>query len=273
MADDCRIFAQDPFREGPFHIGGAMTDLLDVLEARSGIVCAIGAGGKKTALYAIARHHPGRVALTTTVFTPFFPEDLEATEVIAENSDIVNRLEALRNAGRVAYACPGGKAGRHGGVNADLVRRIHEEMQFDLTLVKADGARMRWIKAPQPGEPVLPPDTDTVLVMVSARALGEPLGERIAHRPEKVSAITGAPLGEPFAPEHMAQLLTHPEGLLAGTGRTAVIPVINMVDDEDRRRLASRAAEMALEQSSRFERVVLAQMRDRFAPIVAILDR
>jgi hypothetical protein len=46
-----------------------------------------------------------------------------------------------------------------------------------------------------------------------------------------------------------------------------------MVDDEDRRRLASRAAEMALEQSSRFERVVLAQMRDRFAPIVAILDR
>ena len=25
-----------------------MTDLLDVLEARSGIVCAIGAGGKKT---------------------------------------------------------------------------------------------------------------------------------------------------------------------------------------------------------------------------------
>jgi hypothetical protein len=71
----------------------------------------------------------------------------------------------------------------------------------------------------------------------------------------------------------MAQLLTHPEGLLAGTGKSRVIPVINMVDDEDRRRLATRAAEIALEQSSRFDRVVLAEMRNDSAPIVAILDR
>ncbi len=250
-----------------------MTDLLDILEAHSGIVCAIGAGGKKTALYAIAARHPGRVALTATVFTPFFPEDLDADEVIAENDALFTRLEALRGSKRVAYASPGSKAGRHGGVDAELVRRIHEDMNFDLTLVKADGARMRWIKAPEAGEPVLPPDTDTVLVMVSARALGEPLGERIAHRPEKVSAITGAPLGEPFGPEHMARLLTHPDGLMAGTGETALIPVINMVDDEDRRQLATRTAEIALERSSRFERVVLAQMRDRRTPVVAILDR
>jgi probable selenium-dependent hydroxylase accessory protein YqeC len=250
-----------------------MIDLLDALESRSGIVCAIGAGGKKTALYAVAARHRGRVAITATVFTPYFPEGLDANQVIAENDALIPGLAALTDARRIAYARPGSKAGRHGGVDADLVRRIHEDMGFDLTLVKADGARMRWIKAPEAGEPVLPPDTDTVLVMVSARALGEPLGERIAHRPEKVSAITGAPLGDPFGPEHMAQLLTHPEGLMAGTGQTAVIPVINMVDDEDRRRLATRAAEMALEQSSRFERVVLAQMRDRFAPVVAILDR
>ena len=44
-----------------------MDDFVDLLDARSGIVCAVGAGGKKTTLYALARRHPGRIALTTTV--------------------------------------------------------------------------------------------------------------------------------------------------------------------------------------------------------------
>ena len=60
-----------------------MNDLLDVLEAREGIVCAIGAGGKKSTLYALARHHPGKVAITATVYNTFFPADLDAVEVIA----------------------------------------------------------------------------------------------------------------------------------------------------------------------------------------------
>ena len=251
-----------------------MTDLLDALEARRGIVCAIGAGGKKTTLYAIARVHPGKVALTATSHTPFFPDDLEATRVIAEGSELEARLAALPDdLDRVAYACPGNKSGRHAGVDGALVRHLHERFGFDLTLVKADGARMRWIKAPKEGEPILPPRPDTVLAIVSARALGEPLGDRTAHRPERVAEITGTTLGAPFEPAHMARLLTHPEGLLAGTGAARVIPIINMVDSADRQRLATVAAEAALMGSPRFDRVVLASMRDLARPIVTVIRR
>lgn len=250
-----------------------MNGVLQSLEAEHGIVCAIGAGGKKTTLYAIARCHPGRVAVTATVHTPFFPEDLDAVQVIADNETLESRLTDVGDASRLAFAHPTSKPNRHAGVERTLVRSLHERLGFDVTLVKADGARMRWIKAPKPGEPILPPQSDTVLMIVSARALGEPLGDRIAHRPERVAAITGAKLGAPFRAAHLARLLTHPEGLLSGTGSARVIPVINMVDDENRQRLATETAETALGQTTRFDRVVLARMRDASQPIVAVLRR
>ncbi len=248
-------------------------ELLEALEARSGIVCAIGAGGKKTTLYAIARCYPGRVAVTATVHNPYFPDDLEATEVIDREEFLPARLAALGDTQRIAYACPGTREGRNAGVDPVLIRRIHEAQGFDLTLVKADGARMRWIKVPKQGEPVLPPGTDTVLVMVSARALGEVLSDRTAHRPGRIAAVTGARIGAPFSPLHLARLLAHEDGLLAGAGDTRAIPVINMVDDEVRLGLAQDAAEAILAASPRFDRVVLARMRDASKPLVAVVRR
>ncbi len=249
------------------------TGLIDALEAHSGIVCAIGAGGKKTLLYTLARVHPGRVAVTATVHNPFFPESLEATEVVDRAEALEARLEALGDTRLVAYACVGRKAGRNAGVDPSLIRRFHDSRGFDLTLVKADGARMRWLKVPKPGEPVLPPRPDTVLLIVSARALGEPLGDRIAHRAERVAEVTGAGIGSPFSPLHMARLLTHREGLLAGVGDARAIPVINMVDDDLRLDLARQAADAILDASSRFDRVVLARMRDASDPLVAVIRR
>ena len=248
-------------------------DLLDALEARSGIVCAIGAGGKKTTMYAIAGHHPGRVAITATVHIPYFPQDLAAVQVVDPEADLLDSLASVGEARCVAYACPGNKAGRFAGVGPALIRRIHDQFGFDLTLVKADGARMRWLKAAKPGEPVLPPGTETILVVVSARAIGEPLGERTAQRPERVARVTGAVVGRPFSPQHLARLVTCDGGLLSGTGNTRVIPVINMVDDRTRRRLAIEAADSMLAASTRFDRVVLAQMRHVSDPLVDVIRR
>jgi probable selenium-dependent hydroxylase accessory protein YqeC len=247
--------------------------LIDALEAESGIVCAIGAGGKKTTLYAIARHHPGRVAITSTVYIPYFPDDIDAAVVVDREAALQTRLEALGTTPRVAYACPGTKSGRHAGVDPALIRRVHDCLRFDLTLVKADGARMRWIKAPKPGEPVLPPGTSIVLVVVSARALGQPLGNRTAQRPDRIAAITGAEIGAPFTPLHMARLLTHEEGLLAGTGNARTIPVVNMVDDEASLGLARKVAETVLDVSPRLDRVVLSRMDHSSDPVVAIIRR
>ena len=245
--------------------------LLDALEARRGLVCFVGAGGKKTTFYRIAAAHPGRVGITATVHIPFFPKSLEAHPLIAEEDRLLPAL--LAESGRhdkTIFACPSEKHGRFAGVATSLVSAVHAQAGFELTLVKADGARSRWIKAPNESEPRIPPDADTVICVVSAQAIGQPLGERIAHRVERIEAICGARAGEPLRPVHVARLLADERGGLRGVGNARVIPVINMVDDEERRGLARRAAELALAASERFDRVVLTSMR-RDSPVVEVI--
>lgn len=245
--------------------------LLDLLAARTGLVCLVGAGGKKTALYRLAAAHPGRVGITATVHIPFFPVELEARQVIADLADLPGQVATVATqARRVAYACPSAKPHRLAGVPAALVAPIHRAAGFDVTLIKADGARARLIKAPAADEPQLPTGVTTVIPVVSARALGRPLNAGVAHRPELLAALTGAALDEPLTPLHLARLLSAQAGSLRGVGQAQVVPLINGVDDAARARLARQVAEQALALTDRYTRVVLTALRQP-QPLVAVL--
>ena len=250
-----------------------MSELLDALEARRGLVCFVGAGGKKTTFYRLAALHPGRVGITATVHIPFFPKSVDAHPLIAEEGALLSAL--LEGSGRhdkLIFACPSDKHGRFAGLPTSLVSAAHARAGFDVTLVKADGARSRWIKAPNESEPRIPPDADTVICVVSAQAIGQPLSDRIAHRVERIEALCGARAGEPIEAEHVARLLASKHGGLRGVGKARVIPVINMVDDDDLHRLARQVAERTLAATERFERVVLTSMR-RDSPVVEVVGR
>ena len=91
---------------------------------------------------------------------------------------------------------------------------------------------MRWIKAPEADEPMLVPGADTVIPVISARAIGEPLSERVAHRIDRVAEVTGIAPGELLTPEAVGRLLANEHGALQLAGRARVAPVINMVDNE-----------------------------------------
>ena len=250
-----------------------MNELLDALEARRGLVCFVGAGGKKTTFYRLAADHPGRVGITATVHIPFFPKSIDAHPLIAEEATLLPALlEESRRHDKLIFACPSDKHGRFAGLPTSLVSEAHARAGFNVTLVKADGARSRWIKAPNESEPRIPRDADTVICVVSAQAIGHPLTERIAHRVERIESLCGARAGEPIGAEHVARLLASDEGGLRGVGEARVIPVINMVDDEERRGLATEAAEHALSATNRFDRVVLTSMR-RDPPVVDVLWR
>lgn len=238
--------------------------LLDLLAARHGLVCVVGAGGKKTTLYRLVEAHlaarTARIGLTCTVAMAPPPAWLGAP-VIAEGAELVRAFDAIgRDRRLTVYAQQSPKPGRVGGVPPEMLVRLHDEGGFGVTLVKADGARMRWIKAPAAGEPVLPPEVTTVLPLVSARVFGQPLTEAIAHRLERVAAVTGARPGDPLTPAHVARLLSSEQGALQGVGRATVVPVINMVDDRVKREAAREAARLALASSHRLVRVVLANM-------------
>jgi probable selenium-dependent hydroxylase accessory protein YqeC len=247
--------------------------LHDLLDARTGIVCAIGAGGKKSLLAHLGTTHPGRVAITSTVFTTYFQEQLGFAAVIEEDQRLPSAVAAVEPSRSVAYACPSSTPARRAGVAPATIGRIHRESGFAATYVKADGARMRLVKAPAGNEPVLVPGTRTVVPILSALAIGEPLTSRLAHRLECCERVAGLGENELLRPAHLARLLVSPEGLMKATEGLSVVPLINMVDDAGREKLARAAAEIALESCSRIERVVLACLARAENPLVAVIER
>ena len=248
-----------------------MTALVDALDAYEGIVCAVGAGGKKSVLYQLVREHPGRVAVTATVHTTVFPDDLGVLQIIDADAQLRQRVLAADPVRSVAYACPSQKPGRYAGAAAATIRAIHDAGGFAATFVKSDGARMRWIKAPSPDEPIVVPGADIVVAVMSARAIGEPLSERVAHRVERVAAVTGIAPGETLTPEAVGRLLASEHGALQHAGGARVAPVINMVDNEHQEKQARAAAKVAIAMTSRFDRVVLSCLRRPERPVVAVV--
>ncbi|WP_290637030.1 selenium cofactor biosynthesis protein YqeC [Aquisalimonas sp.] len=234
--------------------------LLEALGIREGIVCAVGAGGKKTLLYHLLQHYPGRTAMTTTVFTYQPPPRLEATVVVDDETQL-RTLVPQHAAPRILYAQPTDKAGRLAGVSAETLAGIHADGGFGLTAVKADGARMRLIKAPRDDEPRIPAYADTALLVGSVHALARPVNDRIAHRLDQVLAITELAEGQLLTPAAMARLYTHPHGLLQGTGSATPVPVLNMVDSGVAREAAETTARHILDGSDRFDRVVLTSLK------------
>lgn len=247
--------------------------LHELLNAQSGVVCAVGAGGKKSLLKRLALSARGRVAITATVFTTYFQEHIGFGVAIEEDPALPAAVARLDPALNVAYACPGDKPERRAGASPATIERIHREGAFRATYVKADGARMRLLKAPDDEEPVLPDCATTVIPVLSALCVGEPLCARVAHRVERVEQAAGLREYETIRPVHLGRLLASPQGLLKGTEGRRVVPLINMVDDAAREAQAREAAEVALGLCDRFDRVVLACLARDADPVVAVVRR
>ena len=105
-------------------------DLIELLAADEGIVCAVGAGGKKTTLLRLAQAHGGRCAVTSTVPMTPFPDDFPGTRVIAELADLEAELaDTARRHRIVGYAQPFAKPGRQGGVPPETVAHLHRDLR------------------------------------------------------------------------------------------------------------------------------------------------
>ncbi len=240
-------------------------ELLDALDARRGIVSVVGAGGKKSTLYALAAAHGGRVGVTATVHIPPFPATLDAARVVAPAAELAAAvMESAATARCVAYACESTKPGRHAGVAPELVAQLHSRGAFDVTLVKADGARRRLLKAPGPHEPCLVPGSTGVVAVASVQVVGQRLSERLAHHVDRVEQVTGCRAGEVLTPAHVALALQACVGEVPPGCR--VTALINMADDPRWHEVAGEVAGELLARG-RIGRAVAASVTCPGAPV------
>ena len=108
--------------------------------------------------------------------------------------------------------------------------------------------------------------------MVGADVFGKTLDAEHVHRPELVSALSGAPLGTPITPEIVARVLAHPEGGRKNVPAGArVVALINKVENLPDRKPARETAERLLREPA-IESVVLAAVRGN-EPVLEVCSR
>ncbi|MFB6184702.1 MAG: selenium cofactor biosynthesis protein YqeC [Haloarculaceae archaeon] len=246
--------------------------------AADGTVAVVGAGGKKTTMYALA-DRIDRSVVTATVRIPIFDDHVAD---VAVTDDPVAAVEEATVEGAATW--PLGvvpereREDRYLGYDPAVVDDLAAADLADAILVKADGARMRQFKAPGDREPRIPADVDTVIPIASARVVGEPLDDDHVHRPERVAAVADVELDEELRPEHVAAVLASADGGLRDVPAGAtVVPLVNMVDDADLATVGREIATGILDRVADADRdvsvprVVLARMIDD-DPLVDVVE-
>ncbi|MFC6904317.1 selenium cofactor biosynthesis protein YqeC [Halalkalicoccus tibetensis] len=221
-----------------------------------GLVCAVGAGGKKTTLYALA-NALDRAVVTATVRIPIFDPHVAR---VAVTEDPVSEVEG--NDDWPLGVVPEREfEDRYRGYDREAVGDLARRADVPV-LVKADGARMREFKAPDEREPQIPRSADAVLPIASVHAVGSPLDDSVVHRPERIAAIAGIEPDEEITPEAVARVIASPDGGLKDVpeGATAT-PLLNKVDDSEDEAIAREIARRVHERAD-VDRVVLARMAD-----------
>jgi probable selenium-dependent hydroxylase accessory protein YqeC len=192
-----------------------MLRLLHTLDiARVHAVALVGAGGKTTAMFELARLLAPAVVTTTTHLAGGQAVLANRHAVWAEGVlDVPLNPEDHVDVILVTGPADPGEV-RLTGLSDSMwagLRRWCALHQRPL-LVEADGSRQRPLKAPAPHEPAIPADVDTVIVFAGLLGLGQALDDEHVHRPTVFAQLSGAPLGEPVTLDALALVLMHPAG-------------------------------------------------------------
>jgi probable selenium-dependent hydroxylase accessory protein YqeC len=248
---------------------------------RKEIVSLVGAGGKTSLMFALAREltEKGKAVITSTT-TKIFPPSPSETPCVFVSRDEDELVEfIMNNAGTKECITIGSElltdSRKLKGVSPLLVSRLIEQPQVSHIVIEADGASQRPLKAPNPEyEPVIPSCTTMVIPVVGIDALGSKFSEEQVFRSEIASRLTGVRLGEIVTAETIARLILHPSGLATGSPAEArIIPFINKMDlSPDRSAARNLAREIFDAKHPRIDRVVLGQAR-LFPPVVEVIYR
>ena len=239
-------------------------DIVEALDAEEGICCVVGAGGKKTTLYALAKNIE-KAIVTSTVRIPPFEQHVAELHVTRSPQSVID------DANRWPLGLVSAKEGsdRYRGYDPAIIESLRHPA-VDTILVKADGARMRIFKAPNEREPQIPTCATTVVPIVSSHVIGKELSEEFVHRVGRVASLANIRPGAEITPSVVADIIAHPHGgLKAAPEGATVIPLVNMVDNDEYHSISKEIA-IAIHARTDVPHVVLASMR-KSDPIVEVI--
>ena len=233
------------------------------------VVAFVGAGGKSSAILAVADElaEAGITSLTapTTKMLVSEAERLGSLVTSEDAGELRTKAESALSDGALGVVVGSGllSKNRVGGVEPATIPSLAP--LADVVLIEADGSRRRPIKGTAAHEPALPDAATLVVAVSNIRAFGAPVTEENVHRPELFSKLTGIGAGQSITSRAFARALAEgslgstPEGARTAALITGVHPGKTMAD-----------ASVVTRELWRFdvEKVVLTSLPDESPPRV-----
>lgn len=191
-------------------------------------VAFIGAGGKTTALFKLARELPAAIVTATTHLAVW--QTSLADRHIATDGDAIEGIEDFQGILLVTGEPDGD---RTKPISEKLLHRLHQHCKAHSLplLIEADGSRQKPLKAWAEHEPPIPPFADLVIHAAGLSGLGKPLNDEHIHRAEKFAELSGMEIGKTVSLEALAKVLTHPQSGLKNIPKTARrVVLLNQAD-------------------------------------------
>src|SRR6266542_1093687 len=227
---------------------------------RPGVISFVGAGGKTTAIFQLAReiaHNPASTVIVTATTRlgvwqiPLADQHITATDLNDLNSPSFHGVTLITGEIENEKTKP---------VNETILNWLREECKARNIplLIEADGSHQKSLKAPDAHEPAIPDFTNPVIVVAGLSTLGKPLTDDHVHRAEIFSQVSVLPIHQPVTPDAITRMLTHPQGGLKNIPAHARhIVLLNQADTPE---LQSIGGDMAHELLNHFDSVVVGSL-------------
>ena len=199
---------------------------------RRGVVCIVGAGGKTSLLFQLAAEARtlGFRTLVSTTTKMLIPDRDECDDIDLTGHGFVDK--APLNPGIYVTGKPVSSV-KIMGLSEDVL--IKNSPYFDLVLLEADGAAEKPLKGWLDTEPVIPAFTTHTIGVVDIQTIGKTISEKLVHRLDRFSLLTGAKPGDLVSVEHLKKIVIHREGLFFHASGKKIV-YINKVESIENQR-------------------------------------
>jgi probable selenium-dependent hydroxylase accessory protein YqeC len=217
----------------------SIVDMLDIKLDKREVITLIGAGGKTTTMFTLAKELKllGKRVLITTTTAIFYPHRNQYDDIIIaescskemfignssmEASAPMSMVDAPKSMvgsmpGIVVFGRKVNTEGKLLGASKEDIDTLFKDNLFDFILVEGDGSRGKPIKAPAEHEPVIPSATTKIVGIIGMDAFGEKINSEYVHRPEIFCTITNSSMDDVIDVENIIELISNKNGLYKNT--------------------------------------------------------
>ncbi|KPU27593.1 hypothetical protein TR13x_03395 [Caloranaerobacter sp. TR13] len=238
---------------------------LDIDSQIKELICFVGAGGKTTTMFKLARELKGlgcKVLVTTTTAI-FKPIKEEYDNLIITNSLNLKDFDNINKGTVTVLGREISKENKLLGLDKIFIEKLYNSKLFDHILVEADGSKRKPIKAPASYEPVLPCNATKVVGLIGLDCIGRKIYDDSVHRPEIFCQITGSNIGEIIDEEKIFKIVVSDNGIFKNTTQyCARYLILNKCDTDREKRCGINIVKKVISSKYKLSKILIGQMKD-----------